>query len=95
MSRLLSGAPELLAGERAIDLGDVEKSDAAFHRRADQGDHLSAVRRRAAVMIQPMQPRPTAETSSPLVPSLLFCISFSNNPRVRMFSAAFARRRSP
>ena len=40
-------AHELLVRERAVDLGGVEERDAALDGRAEQGDHLLLVRRRA------------------------------------------------
>ena len=46
-------AHHLFIGERAIDLGGVEEGDAAFRRRADQGDPVRLAERMTVAEIQP------------------------------------------
>ena len=64
---------ELLVRERAVDLRGVKERHAQVHRVPDQRDRLVPRREwRCGDNFRPMQPSPSADTSGPPVPSVLF-----------------------
>jgi hypothetical protein len=63
-----SGEHFLLGG--AIGLGRVEEGDATVERSPDQADGSVLSVAGPKPIFSPMQPKPKAETSSPLVPSM-------------------------
>ena len=69
-------AEQLLVRERAVDLGRVEERHAELDRAMDGGDRLAlvALLGRAVGWLIPMQPSPSADTSS-RSPSFRFCMS--------------------
>jgi len=81
-------ANKLFVQERAVDLGSIEERDAAF----------TAARRSAIISclsfggpyekLIPIQPRPRAETSRPLLPNLRFCICLSSQLQARAIPRA-------
>ncbi len=70
-------ADKSFIGVWSIDFGGVKKCDAAFDRVAKERGHLLDVGGVAkAAAHAPSQPRPSADTSKLLIPSLRFCILF-------------------
>ena len=67
-------ADELFVRERPVHFGGVEERDAAVDGRADEPNARLLVDAWPNPKLRPMQPKPSAETSSLLVPSVRFCI---------------------
>ena len=70
-------ADELLVVERAVDLGGVEEGDAPVDRRAQEGDHLVARRRRAERLAHAhaAQPEGGHLEGRPAGPSVRVCMT--------------------
>jgi hypothetical protein len=49
---------QFFIGEGAVDLGGVEEGDAALHRRAQEGDHLLAIRGCPVIHAHPHTAKP-------------------------------------
>jgi hypothetical protein len=69
-----SFAYDLFIDERAVHFGSVEESDTALDSGADKLDRFALLRGGAKTEAQPIQPRPSAETSRPLFPNVRFCM---------------------
>ena len=68
-------ADEFFVRERPVRFGGVEERDAAINGRADDADPVLRLRGRPrSPKLMPMHPKPSADTSNPLVPNSRFCI---------------------
>ena len=59
----------------AICLGSIEEGHTTVIRCANDLDGFSALRRGTEAELSPMQPKPSADTSKPLLPNMRFCIA--------------------
>ena len=67
-------AHQFFVGERTVDLGRIEERHTRVDCRPNNRDSVFAGRGGPYPKLIPMQPKPSADTSSPLVPNLRFCI---------------------
>src|SRR3954469_23902505 len=67
-------ANEFFVDKWAVHFRSIEKRDASFDGCPDNRYHLLLVFSRTVAKLIPIQPRPIAETSRLLFPSLRFCI---------------------